>query len=483
MKTGLLILTAAVQLLGISAADAAAPPAGLVSYWNFDDNTADSAWRCVADCGLAEDNLRAVGSVARYGPGKVGRAVILGTAHLTGRVSPDVKLSPSYTIEAWIKPTELSPTWQRLVLHWGAQKAYHFALRDRQVSLYHKQTDGEEPRVEGGTVVEGKWQHIAAVADARAGQLTVYLDGRPVARVDYDGTMAEAPGEGLGVGNGAKGPTEGLGFVGYLDELAVWNVALSDDRIKSHYENPEHFKNLKLRTFRPTLTDDGPTAYWKFDEVDAGTVKDASGNGYDGRCLGNPRFRLPGIAMSVDNRTIENGAVTLDGVDDSIDFGPIEQLDRLKAITVEAWIRWTGKPGGFTREADFIRKEGVFALGGSWYANRGAATYRKARFWIQDDRGTWLNSDNGTTDLDDGRWHHVTGVYDGQFVRIYVDGIEESSRKVGPVELNTNAESVMLGSSGGKSEFFTGQIDEAALYTRALSAVEIYEHYVLGCEE
>ncbi|MEE8452362.1 MAG: LamG domain-containing protein [Thermoguttaceae bacterium] len=477
MKLGLLILTAFLQLLGSPAADAATPPAGLVSYWNFDDNTADSAWRYVADCGSAEDNLRAIGSAARYGPGKVGRAVILGGTHLAGRISPDVKLSPSYTIEAWIKPAELSPSWQRLVLHWGAQKAYHFALRDRQVSLYHKQTDGEEPRAEGGTVAEGKWQHIAAVADAQAGQLTVYLDGRPVDRVQYDGTMAETSGEGLGIGNGATGPTGGLGFVGYLDELAVWNVAVSDDRIKSHYENPDHFKNLKLRTFRPTLTDDGPAAYWKFDESDPSSIKDASGNGHDGRCLGDPQFQLPGIELSV-----ENGAVTLDGVDDSIDFGPIEPLDRLTAITVEAWIRWTGKPGGFTREADFIRKENVFALGGSWYANRGASTYRKARFWIQDDKGTWLNSDNGTTDLDDGRWHHVAGVYDGQFLRIYVDGIEESSRKVGPVTLNTNAEPVMVGSSGGKSEFFTGQIDEAALYTRALSAVEIYEHYVLGSE-
>jgi len=456
-------------------AQAATPSDGLVSYWSFDDNTADSAWLYSANVGAAEDNLRHLGGPAQYVPGIAGRAIRLDRSYMTARFSADVKLGTSYTIEAWIKSSETASPRQRLVLHWGGERGYHFGIRDQQVCLYHKQADGQEPHPEGGTVVEDKWQHVAAVADAKNKRLAVFLDGKVVAELPYDGTVADTASEPLGVGDSASGPGEDSRYRGTIDELAVWNVALPDETIRRHFEQPKARFGLVRCTFRQVVLDDGPLGYWPLDELAGDTVKDLSGNGYTGKCLGGVMLGHPTGVSVPDGR-----AAATDGVDDGIDVGDLDPLDGAKAISVEAWVRWIEPPDGFHGVAAALRKEAVFAFGTGWIGNNSASdTQRRARFWIHTDNG-WLHSDNGTTEIDDGRWHHMAGTYDGEYLRIYVDGIQESYRKVGRVALSSNANPLFIGSAGGGGEFFPGAIDEAAVYDRALSATEVYEHYVFG---
>ena len=463
---------------GAAAVQDPATSGGLVSYWSFDGNTADGAWLYAANSGVAEDNLKSLGGPPQYLPGKVGRAILLDGSHLAARFSPDVALGPSYTIEAWIKPARLEAGWHRFVLNWGSEKGYHFAIHDKQVSLYHCQGNGEEPHPEGGTVVEGTWQHIAAVADENARRLTVYLDGKPVANLPYDGTINPTTHEGLGVGDSAGGPGEDSKYVGCLDELAIWNRPLSDAQVEAHYRNPQERFGLAGNTFRPVLLDDKPEGYWQLDESDGSAIGDASGNGHEGTCRGAVVLGRPGIPSLPGHHAAE-----LDGRGACIDLGDLDAIDGLEALSVEAWVRWREPPGGLQGVAAFLRKEQVFAFGAGWYGDNSASnTSRKARFWINSG-GRWLHSDNGTTDVDDGRWHHVAGVYDGKFLRIYVDGIQESAREVGSVALSSNANRLFIGSAGGGGEFYPGLIDEAAVYTRALSATEVYEHYVFGSSE
>ncbi len=478
MRHLLVMLLTPLTALAPPLASAETPPDGLVSYWSFDDNTADSAWLYSANVGVAEDNLRHLGGPAQYVPGIVGRAIRLDRSYLTARFSPDVKLGPSCTIEAWIKPGEMASPWQRLVLHWGGEKGYHFGVSDRQVSLYRKQADGREPRPQGGAVAEDKWQHVAAVADAQSKRLAVFLDGSVVAELPYDGTVADTTFEPLGVGDSAGEPGEDFRYRGAIDELAVWNVALSDETIRLHFEQPHARFGLVTRTFRQVVLDGEPLGYWPLDESEGDTVEDLSGNGYTGKCVGGVVLGHP-AGVSVPN----GRAAATDGVDDHIDLGDLDPLDGAGAISVEAWVRWIEPPDGFHGVAAVMRKEQVFALGAGWIGNNSASdTQRNARFWIHTENG-WLHSDNGTTDVDDGRWHHMAGTYDGKYLMIYVDGIQESCRQVGRVVLSSNVNPLFIGSAGGRGEFFPGAIDEAAVYDRALSATEVYEHYVFGCRE
>jgi len=62
---------------------------------------------------------------------------------------------------------------------------------------------------------------------------TVFLNGVEVGSGAFDGTLATTLTEGLGVGDSASAPA--LNYVGLLDELAVWETALTPSQIASHY--------------------------------------------------------------------------------------------------------------------------------------------------------------------------------------------------------------------------------------------------------
>ncbi len=83
---------------------------GLVAFWDFNGRLLDRA-------GEAEDHCAAQDGKARFVstddlPGTIDGALALGVesgdaTFLTAKVSPDVQLGPSYTIEAWIHPTHV----------------------------------------------------------------------------------------------------------------------------------------------------------------------------------------------------------------------------------------------------------------------------------------------------------------------------------------------------------------------------------------
>jgi len=261
MRINLFLAVAAAAAIAAAQAASAwgelpAETAGLISFWDFNGSLKDLA-------GSARGQLVPRGGRVRFVdgsklPGTVAGAAALGVGpgdvqYLAAPLSEDVQLGPNYTIEAWVQPTQLA-VWNRLVLHWGNEPdyAYHLGIHNGRLSLYHGQADGTLVFVEGGRIEPGRWYHVAAVArrsdvDACRGTLTVYLDGRPVAAAAFDGTVRTLAAEGLGVGDSAGSPSPGCRYRGYLDELAVWNRALSAEQIRAHYATrAELLRGLEL---------------------------------------------------------------------------------------------------------------------------------------------------------------------------------------------------------------------------------------------
>jgi hypothetical protein len=77
-----------------------------------------------------------------------------------------------------------------------------------------------------------------------------------------------------------------------------------------------------------------------------------------------------------------------------------------------------------------------------------------------------------------GVWHYVTGVYDGSNLRIYVDGVQESSTNIGSVVAYTGTDPLWIGKDPNR--WFNGMVDEVRIYNRALSAGEVQRLYDLG---
>ena len=258
----------AVLLAILLAAAPAAPESddAPISFWTFDDSLTDSR-------GKSEDNLATRGgqqSGLRFVsagelPGTVGKAMALGVEprdvqYLCAPTSADVKLGASYTIEAWIYPTHLS-VWNRLVLNWAGEHAYHLAIHHGLLSLYHGQANGQYVFAEGGRVQTGRWYHVAGVArrndaEPTGSSLEVYLNGRLVATTGFDGTIRTLGREGLGVGDSAGGTGARIRYRGYLDELAIWDRALGAGAILAHYnKRAEVLREIEPITDVPEVLD------------------------------------------------------------------------------------------------------------------------------------------------------------------------------------------------------------------------------------
>jgi len=244
-------LIAAVALCALPAATAGerAPAGGPVARWTFDGDPRADGDRD-GDL-LTGRDARGAGASARFVtaaevPGVYGKALALGlrrgdAEYLTAPAGPAVTLGPAYTIEGWIQAANTGG-WKRLVLRWNAAPnyAYHLAVHDGRASLYHGQANGKLAFAEGGRVQAGRWHHVAGVArrnEAKPGEstLTVYLDGRAVGSATFDGTIRTLTNGGLGVGDSAGQPSAASRFRGYLDEVAIWDRALSPEEIGAHY--------------------------------------------------------------------------------------------------------------------------------------------------------------------------------------------------------------------------------------------------------
>jgi len=154
---------------------------------------------------------------------------------------------------------------------------------------------------------------------------------------------------------------------------------------------------------------------------------------------------------------IDGDALSFDGSSQYADAGNVS-IGGLGSITVMAWVKSSSE---ITSQKEIVRKDACIDL------CAGLADH-KACFLIND--GTWKSSRNGTTDIDDGNWHHLAGVYDGTYLKIIVDGTVESSNNIGATTLATNTNHLMIGSTSSKTLFWHGKIANVAIYSADASS-------------
>ncbi len=229
-----------------------------------------------------------------------------------------------------------------------------------------------------------------------------------------------------------------------------------------------------------TIYDDSLVLMYNFDNVssleeDNENVIDLSGYGNDGV--------IYGAEWSSDGRY--NGAFEFDADVDYIDAGNRESLNiKGNQMTVMGWFKKAGRCSGTNQPClwdPFVSK---------WNYTLGAG-YRT--FWLgltdydEDDEfspyfGIFNTSDmqssardyNTVIQMD--KWYHITGVYNGSAVSVYLNGqFINSSTAHGELEISDV--SVYIGGSANGENRFNGTIDEVRIYNRSLSADEIKQQY------
>ncbi len=209
-----------------------------------------------------------------------------------------------------------------------------------------------------------------------------------------------------------------------------------------------------------------PVGYWKFDEGSGSTAYDSSGNGNNGTLKNGPLW-VSGV----------NGtALSFDGSDDYVSIPDSSSLDiGGNQISFEFWMNSAvDLPHPTTpEEATYFFDKGD-AYVGSIQMDVGNPTYYgrltfSLPFSTPDNKYIRSTKDSWNANT----WFHIALTYDGNIMRIYVNGVLDNSVEAGG-NVHTSGFPLAIGSyCMGTYNFFNGTIDEFAIYDYARTAEEI----------
>jgi hypothetical protein len=198
--------------------------------------------------------------------------------------------------------------------------------------------------------------------------------------------------------------------------------------------------------------EDGLALYYDFEKISGDAVPDKSGNGNDGTIIGTLEQveGKYGDGLMFDFNAanyVDAGEPSFGGLNDS--------------GSIEAWI----KPEGDMTILSVIRKDHDFNM----FVWGGTACVE------------WFNGPNlfgivpGVTNLEESEWYHVVGTWDGETLKLYLDGEFEKEVSAGANFGRTGPHSLYIGLAKVYAQPFRGVIDEVAMYDRPLTEDEIQQ--------
>ena len=228
---------------------------------------------------------------------------------------------------------------------------------------------------------------------------------------------------------------------------------------------------LLLATSVNASLDEGLVFYLTFDNVKDQTIIDESGNGLDAEILENTKIV----------KGKYGDAIRLKGQSgDCVNIPAQEKLKVIGEITMMAWI-YSSEPWN-NEKMHWLEKDCHFVVPVGWahcygIAGSDAGTGPKIFLFLGSQiEGKWDRQELQTPHkMDEKKWHHVVGSYDGETMKIYIDGKVIAAEKKKFDFFGDNEADVRIGCAKDVPHltFTNGSIDEAAVWQRALSDNEI----------
>lgn len=314
---------------------------------------------------------------------------------------------------------------------------------------------------------DGTWhQAVISLGVAAPAGMRLYVDGAQVASDPATTT-------GLGyagywrVGRDTlqeftNRPTEE--FTGRIDEVSVYPTNLAAAKVLNHYNT------IANATYPTTVTTDGATLYWRFNESDyTSGAAGSSGSGNIGAPVADPplTYQVSGAMTGGQGRS---PGVRFTG--QSSVWYPTQQTNPT-VFSLEFWTRTTTTNGGF--------------IVGFGDAKDAISSYRDRMVYMGNDGrlhfGIGSNVVASTAgSYNDGNWHHVVATLGGGGMTLYVDNVVRATN-ASTTPQNYNGYWRVAGERlGGWSNvpsagYYSGDLAELAVYTTTLSAARVSAHY------
>ncbi|MFW6244346.1 MAG: LamG-like jellyroll fold domain-containing protein [Fibrobacterota bacterium] len=211
----------------------------------------------------------------------------------------------------------------------------------------------------------------------------------------------------------------------------------------------------------------GIAAHWSFDSTSQGDFVDISGNGHSARSTISVTDGYQGKALDCK----DTFQVVIDSSYKHFNFDQ---------VTVETWVYPTGD---LVLPASFDNYHQLFdfvSVGTATYGGYGIYITHTGQFEMSvGTPGRWEVATSSEV-LETHRWYHLVGSFDGQSIKIYINGqLAASSDFQGPYK--PSQYDARIGhqklTDGRMRNFFQGKIDEVVLHDVALSEEEVLQRY------
>lgn len=357
----------------------------------------------------------------------------------------------SFTVSFWMETKDDGSNMKGLVTNkadiqnfWG-----FFLTSGNALCFFIKNQEGQSALITT-PINDGKWRQVTGVRNAEANTISLYVDGKLIqTRAGVTGSVDS--GDSIWVGD-----NKNLVFIGRLDDITLWNQALSDPQLaKLHERGPltPVFDTPAMTAMLPGIPD--PIACYMLD----GNGDDSSGNGNNAIVTGaelvedragNPdraylfydrphRIKIP----LIEKNTFASGSFTA-SFWVKINKNPIAMV-HLLSNEVSGDPHW-----GFMYNPD---GKLVFYLGNQ---------ERDHAFIV--------------TPLNTGTWHHVMGTRNAENnkMSLSVDGVLVQTRA--GVKGSVNSLGPIF-AGDHMNRLFKGRMDEILLWDRTLPESKMAEYY------
>jgi autotransporter-associated beta strand protein len=463
-----------------------------ISYYRFNDSVATDGLDATIATNLGSLGTAGNGSYNGIYTRGIDGAITGDTAILFSQLTPtaidfrgsvtipaNAALNPSHTaanpfsVECWVKPTTTTSTLLTPVnsMSFTTGRAGYLIYQNGatwQLRIGNKASTTAYI-LNGGTVVAGQWQHLVATySGGLNGTMTLYVNGISVGSLALDGAGYEANDNGSFVIGGTSLPNRT--FDGAVDEVAFYASELSSTRITQRFDE----RSSNPAGYSAHVLADSPVGYWRLNEgpfvprtppvaLNQGSLGAAADGGY---YAGSKNTNTgPDSSSGFLGFGGSNSALALQTANGHVGTA-LGLLNNRSAFTVSGWVKrgaTKSTRGGYFGQNDLLE------FGD---ANSGASIE------------AWINARGGNIvtpfSFPDDTWGFIALTADTTQTTLYLNGVQVGQMTGALANYGTNAFNFNIGGGGifGTSgDYFRGDIDEVAVFDKALTAGRVKQLY------
>jgi len=451
------------------------PVGSQLNYWKMDEGYSTT----INDTGTGDKDLTFAASTADpswTNSGKFGKAVYFDGDDKATHSSYAYTLT-GLTASAWIKgDTNDQSPYARIFDKWFP--GFIMAVTSGNNFRVYLWDDAEDSLTGTSNIDDGNWHYVAFTVDTSTGLFKIYVDGKQEGSKTSTITSSIITSGTINLGGGA------VPFKGWIDEVKIYNSALTSDEIKLDMnrgsaqvlgalgDNSSYAAGASNQQYcvpGDSTSCAAPVGEWNFEEKSGQTANDTSGNANS--------LTLGSSGSADTNDPVWSigkfgAGLQFDGVDNYATVADSTTLRTTSDWTREIWVKSTTASGGDGSLHDFWTQR---------------TTTNKFLLRVNNSDGAWVifyqSTGAGFSSLTATRtanaWQHLAVTKSGTNLTVYVDG-KLATSATNAENFANDSHQIFFGSSAGPSQYFPGSLDQPRIYNYARTPAQIAWDYNRG---